>query len=129
MAVDETSSAVERGGAQRGGNWPKPGDEGFVHPDGTLHSERQMLENQVAAADRKAAGSTIHGAPALGGVAPGIPAVEPSDLASAQAEHAEWVRKAHVALAEEVAVEEAKPEGRHEAAVTPAPNRSPKAAE
>lgn len=128
----DEKSVVEIGSAQRGGDWPKPGEEGFVHPDGTQQSERQRQENAWAAADRKAAGSEIHGAPAQGGVAPGIPAIEPSDLAASQAEHSEWVHAAHEALAEEVVTEaeEPKAEGRHEAAaVTPPPSRSAKASE
>jgi hypothetical protein len=44
--------------------WPVPGDEGYVHPDGTPQSVQQMANNRRAAADRAAAGSTIHGAPA-----------------------------------------------------------------
>lgn len=45
------------------GDWPKPGEEGYVHPDGTPQSQRQMADNQLAAADRAAAGSILHGAP------------------------------------------------------------------
>lgn len=48
---------------QKAGNWPKPGEEGYVHPDGTPQSRRQIEDNQRAAADRAAAGSIIHGAP------------------------------------------------------------------
>ena len=44
--------------------WPIPGDEGYVHPDGTPLSEAQRASNERAAADRAAAGSIIHGAPA-----------------------------------------------------------------
>lgn len=125
--VDE-KSVVETGAAQRGGDWPKPGEEGFVHPDGTPQSERQRVENVQAAADRAAAGSGIHGAPSMGGVAPGAPELEPSDLAAAQDEHTEWVRKAHAELIDEQAkaAEAAaastveKSEGRHEAPATPA---------
>lgn len=129
----DEKSVVETGSAQRGGDWPKPGDEGFVHPDGTPQSERQWQENRWAAADRKAAGSDIHGAPAQGGVSPGIPAVEPSDLSKAQVEHSEWVFEAHAALAEEQAkaTEEQAPkqsEGRHEAPA-PVPAKPAKAAE
>lgn len=44
-------------------SWPKPGDEGYVVPDGTEQSKRQLADNRRAAADRMAAGSTVHGAP------------------------------------------------------------------
>lgn len=44
-------------------DWPKPGEEGYVHPDGTPQSQRQMEDNRRAAADRAAAGSILHGAP------------------------------------------------------------------
>lgn len=44
--------------------WPVPGDEGYVHPDGTPGSLAQLADNRRAAADRAAAGSAVHGAPA-----------------------------------------------------------------
>jgi hypothetical protein len=44
-------------------DWPKPGEEGYVHPDGTDQSVKQMAANRRAAADRAAAGSSVHGAP------------------------------------------------------------------
>lgn len=43
--------------------WPVPGDEGYVHPDGTPQSVQQLESNRLAAANRAAAGSIIHGAP------------------------------------------------------------------
>jgi hypothetical protein len=112
-------SVIGAGKAQRGGNWPKPGEEGFVHPDGTPQSARQLIENRQAAANRDAAGSQIHGAPAQGGVQ-AVPVVEdrPSDLAKARHEHTEWVRSG---LADLVAATEADttPSGKHEAATAP----------
>lgn len=45
------------------GSWPKPGDEGYVNPDGTPQAAQQLEDNRRAAADRAAAGSIIHGAP------------------------------------------------------------------
>lgn len=45
--------------------WPKPGDEGYVHPDGTPQSAAQLADNIRAAQDRAAAGSIVHGAPAV----------------------------------------------------------------
>lgn len=52
--------AVEQ---QSASDWPRPGAEGYVHPDGTPQSQRQLEDNRRAAADRAAAGSTVHGAP------------------------------------------------------------------
>lgn len=43
--------------------WPQPGDEGYVHNDGTEQARRQLADNKRAAADRAAAGSSAHGAP------------------------------------------------------------------
>lgn len=48
---------------QKASDWPRPGEEGYVTPDGTPQSERQLEDNRRAAADRAAAGSTVHGAP------------------------------------------------------------------
>lgn len=58
---DTFQTAVQQQGDRA---WPVPGDEGYVHPDGTPHSVQQLADNQRAAADRAAAGSIIHGAPA-----------------------------------------------------------------
>jgi HK97 family phage major capsid protein len=44
-------------------SWPKPGDEGFVHPDGTPQSVAQLEENKQAQADRDHAGSVASTAP------------------------------------------------------------------
>lgn len=57
---DTFSTAVQQQGDSA---WPIPGDEGYVHPDGTEHAARQLAANRRAAADRAAAGSVIHGAP------------------------------------------------------------------
>ncbi|MFI6270730.1 hypothetical protein [Micromonospora zamorensis] len=48
---------------QSAADWPKPGEEGYVHPDGTPQSVQQLADNRRAAADRAAAGSLVHGAP------------------------------------------------------------------
>ncbi|MEV4093796.1 hypothetical protein [Streptosporangium saharense] len=48
---------------QADSSWPKPGEEGYVHPDGTPQSVQQLEDNRRAAADRAAAGSVVHGAP------------------------------------------------------------------
>lgn len=57
-------AAAERAPEQQGDSaWPRPGEEGYVHPDGTPQAARQLEENRQAAADRAAAGSIIDGAP------------------------------------------------------------------
>jgi hypothetical protein len=61
LAEDSPQTAVQQQGDS---NWPIPGDEGYVHPDGTPQSVAQMENNQRAAKDRAAAGSILHGAPA-----------------------------------------------------------------
>jgi len=64
MATEEKDTfqtAVQQQGDR---SWPIPGDEGYVHPDGTPMSMQQKADNERAAADRAAAGSIIHGAPA-----------------------------------------------------------------
>jgi hypothetical protein len=67
MAQNENAAVTptpEVAGEQRDrGDWPRPGEEGYVHPDGTPQSQRQLEDNKRAAADRAAAGSTVHGAP------------------------------------------------------------------
>lgn len=65
MAGEQASP--ERAAEQQGAGWPRPGEEGYVHPDGTPQAARQLEENRQAAADRAAAGSVVHGAPSLGG--------------------------------------------------------------
>lgn len=62
IAVDAPEASQYRADSQ-GDGWPKPGQEGFVHPDGTAQAQAQLQDNKQAAADRAAAGSIIHGAP------------------------------------------------------------------
>ncbi|WFF07249.1 hypothetical protein O7622_01210 [Micromonospora sp. WMMD1076] len=68
---------------QSASDWPKPGEEGYVHPDGTEQSQRQLAANRRAAADRAAAGSIIHGAPMA------TPGPDPQGEAAAAARRAE----------------------------------------
>lgn len=58
---ENTATEAEK---QQGSDWPVPGDEGYVVPDGTPQAAQQLEDNKRAAADRAAAGSAIHGAPA-----------------------------------------------------------------
>lgn len=62
IAVDAPEASQDRAESQ-GKGWPEPGQEGFVHPDGTPQAAAQLQANKQAAADRAAAGSAIHGAP------------------------------------------------------------------
>lgn len=57
------NSAVDAEKQQADSSWPVPGDEGYVIPDGTPQAAQQLEQNRRAAADRAAAGSTVHGAP------------------------------------------------------------------
>lgn len=64
MADNLPSASQEDAEKQRkDSSWPVPGDEGYVHPDGTPQSVKQLEENRQAQADRDAAGSVLHGAP------------------------------------------------------------------
>ena len=63
IAVDAPTPSQDEAENQAGSGWPKPGQEGFVHPDGTPYAAAQLEGNKHAAADRAAAGSIIHGAP------------------------------------------------------------------
>jgi hypothetical protein len=100
---------------QAAADWPRPGEEGFVHPDGTAQAARQLEENRRAAADRAAAGSTVHGAPSLGadlGVAGGVAekraeAYSGPSASDARKAHAEWVDEKRDEVAEEAAGEPA----------------------
>lgn len=96
--------AAERASEQQGdGDWPKPGEEGFVHPDGTPQAQQQLVENRQAAADRAAAGSIVHGAPvATPGIDPGVAAGIAEQRAEdysgktageAEADHTAWVEE------------------------------------
>ncbi len=64
-------------------SWPIPGDEGYVHPDGTPQSVKQLEDNRRAAADRAAAGSSVHGAPMA---TPGPQAYDEQEAAIKRAE-------------------------------------------
>ncbi|GAA3077867.1 hypothetical protein [Streptosporangium carneum] len=62
--IDGVQPTPEKAEEQQADNsWPKPGEEGYVHPDGTPQSVQQLEDNRRAAADRAAAGSVVHGAP------------------------------------------------------------------
>lgn len=63
IAQDAPEASQDRAESQADSGWPKPGQEGFVHPDGTAQAEQQLKDNKQAAADRAAAGSIVHGAP------------------------------------------------------------------
>jgi hypothetical protein len=63
IAVDAPAPSQDLADKQGGSGWPSPGQEGFVHPDGTQQAIQQLADNKQAAADRAAAGSIIHGAP------------------------------------------------------------------
>ena len=63
IAVDAPKASQDRAESQGGSGWPAPGQEGFVHPDGTPQSVAQLEANKQAAADRARAGSSLHGAP------------------------------------------------------------------
>jgi len=75
--------AAERQTEQLGSDWPRPGDEGYVHPDGTPQAAAQIKANRQAAADRAAAGSAVHGAPAA------TPGPQVDAVAAAAVERAE----------------------------------------
>jgi hypothetical protein len=83
MAKDE-NSATEAEKQQNDGAWPVPGDEGYVIPDGTPQAAQQLADNRRAAADRAAAGSTVHGAPAA---TPGPQLLGEAAAAQARAEN------------------------------------------
>lgn len=89
---------------QASATWPLPGQEGFVHPDGTPQSVAQLTDNQQAAADRAAAGSAVHGAPATGGIPP-APVTDPGKPADeAAADHTAWVEAKRAQIAAEAAI-------------------------
>lgn len=53
VAADAPDSALKVADTQQTAkDWPVPGDEGFVHPDGTQQSINQLADNKQAAADR-----------------------------------------------------------------------------
>lgn len=118
------------------GSWPRPGEEGFVHPTGTPQSVQQLEDNRRAAADRAAAGSGVHGAPAQGGGG-----VEPDHAGAADAYsgpttlesdqgHTDWLSEKRAEVEDEIAAAsepapdtaasaDASAEGRHEATTDP----------
>lgn len=79
----DTDSAQVAKQQQGASDWPAPGDEGYVHPDGTPQSVQQLANNRRAAADRAAAGSAVHGAPAA---TPGPQLADEAAAAVARAE-------------------------------------------
>lgn len=85
MALDNMKEdSAQSAKAQQGDSaWPKPGDEGYVNPDGTPGSFEQLERNKRAAADRAAAGSSVHGAPAA------TPGPQLAEQAAAAVERAE----------------------------------------
>jgi len=62
-ALPETPSQDRAKEQEKDSSWPKPGEEGYVTPDGTPQSVAQLAANKQAAADRARAGSIVHGAP------------------------------------------------------------------
>lgn len=77
-----TASPVDAEKQRKDSSWPKPGDEGFVHPDGTPQSVVQLEGNKQAQADRDHVGSVLHGAP-LGTPGPQSHAVTAEKIANA----------------------------------------------
>lgn len=88
--VASTDSPREAKQQQGDSSWPVPGDEGYVHPDGSPQSVAQLEANRRAAADRAAAGSAIHGAPLA---TPGPQAADEQAAAVARAEASSPVTK------------------------------------
>lgn len=80
LKEDSPQTAVAQ---QKNSAWPSPGDEGYVNPDGTPQSLKQLEDNRRAAADRAAAGSSVHGAPMA------TPGPQAASEAAAAAERAE----------------------------------------
>ncbi len=80
LKEDSPQTAVAQ---QKNSAWPSPGDEGYVNPDGTPQSLKQLEDNKRAAADRAAAGSAVHGAPMA---TPGPQAASEAAAAAARAE-------------------------------------------
>jgi len=119
-AEDSASAAKQQQGDS---SWPIPGDEGYVHPDGTPGSVQQLADNRRAAADRAAAGSAVHGAPMA---TPGPQAAEQAAAALARAESKSAVTKdeadegltQYVQDGLEKAAEQAEPDARKRTATT-----------
>lgn len=81
--MDSENSATVSEQQRADDSWPVPGDEGYVIPDGTPQAARQLADNRRAAADRAAAGSSVHGAPMA---TPGPQALGEAAAAQARAE-------------------------------------------
>jgi hypothetical protein len=81
--MTEENSATVAEKQQNDSAWPVPGDEGYVIPDGTPQAAQQLADNKRAAADRAAAGSTVHGAPMA------TPGPQAQEQAAAAVERAE----------------------------------------
>jgi hypothetical protein len=77
-----TPSPVDADKQQKDNSWPVPGDEGFVHPDGTPQAVRQLEDNKQAQADRDHIGAVLHGAPL------GTPGPQAGVITSAKLENA-----------------------------------------
>ncbi|MET9301779.1 hypothetical protein ABZX66_20895 [Micromonospora aurantiaca] len=87
---------------QSAADWPKPGEEGYVHPDGTPQSVQQLADNRRAAADRAAAGSLVHGAP-LATPGPDPEGEAAKAAARAEAYSGKTVQEARTDLTEHIA--------------------------
>lgn len=88
-------------------DWPAPGDEGFVHPDGTPQAATQLAQNQQAATDRAKVGAVAHGAPlATPGPQAGLvtsAVVEDASKVETPAPEASWAEQRVAEKAQEVA--------------------------
>lgn len=106
-----TASPVDAEKQQKDSSWPKPGDEGFVHPDGTPQSVAQLADNKQAQADRDHVGAVVHGAP-LATPGPQAGAITAEKVANAAsndtADDASWVEKSLADTAAKVADGESK---------------------
>jgi hypothetical protein len=104
-----TPSEVDAEKQQGDKSWPKPGDEGFVHPDGTPESVAQLEANKQAQADRDHIGAVAHGAPlATPGPQAGVITAEKvanaAEVGGEDAAPQTWV-EANLPTAEDVAAE------------------------
>jgi hypothetical protein len=125
LKEDSAQTAVAQ---QKDSSWPSPGDEGYVNPDGTPQSVKQLEDNRRAAADRAAAGSAVHGAPMA---TPGPQADEQAAAALARAEAnspvtaeeaeeglTKFVQDRLAKVADEAAGDDVKPDARKRTATT-----------
>lgn len=103
-----SASAEESEKQRKDTGWPVPGDEGFVHPDGTPESVRQLEGNRQAQADRDHAGLVSHGAP-LATPGPQANAITAEKVENArkndaaEADEGNWVERSLRATAKKVA--------------------------